>query len=49
MSKEIIMFGNNEVGKHRFHHRKNLVFLEDVLIKNLQVSSMVSSVKKNYK
>ena len=29
MCKEIITSGDTEVEKHQFHHRKNLILLED--------------------
>ena len=34
-------FCDIEVEKHKFHHRKNLILLEDVDTKKIQVSSMV--------
>ena len=45
--KEIIYFGDIEVEKHKFHHCKSLILLEDVDIKKIQVSNMVSSGKRN--
>ena len=30
IGKEIITFADFEIVKHKFHHRKNLTFLEDV-------------------
>ena len=36
-----------EIEKRNFHHRKNLILLEDV--EKIQVSSMASSGKKKYK
>ena len=47
MGKEIIKFGNIKIGKRNFHHRKNLILLEDLDIDNMQVSSIVCSSKKN--
>ena len=35
--------------KNKFHHRENLILLEDIEIKKIQVSSVVFSGKKNYK
>ena len=29
MSIEIIVFGNIKIGRREFHHRKNLILLED--------------------
>ena len=47
MSKEIITFGDMEVEeKNKFHHRKNLILLEDVDTKKIQASNMVSSSEK---
>ena len=46
MGKEIIKFGNIKIGKRNFHHRKNLILLEDLDIDNMQVSSIVCSSKK---
>ena len=43
------MFLNNEIEKQEFHHRKNLIFLEDVHVYNKHVSTMVSSGEKTYK
>ena len=34
MGTEIITFGDIEVEKHKLHHRKNLILLKDVDIKN---------------
>ena len=45
--KEIITVGGIEVGKRRFHHRKNLIFLEDIDFQKIQVSCMISSGEKN--
>ena len=47
MSNEIITFGNIEIRKCKFHHPKNLILIEDVGIVKIQVSSMVSSSRKN--
>ena len=47
MSKETIAFGNFEIKK--FHHRINLIFLEDVDNNNIQVSSIVSFGEENHK
>ena len=50
MGKEIITFGDMEVEeKNKFHHRKNLILLEDVDTKKIQASNMVSSSEKKKK
>lgn len=46
MEKEIITFGGIEIEKGKFHHRKNLIFLEDVDVGKIHLSSMVSSGEK---
>ena len=48
MGKEIITFGDIKVEKHKFYRPKNLILLEDIDIKNIHVSNMVSSSKKSY-
>ena len=35
MSKEIISFDNIELEKRKFHHYKNLILLQDVVINNM--------------
>lgn len=35
MTKEIIAFDNIEIEKHKFHHHKNLIFIEDLDIGNV--------------
>ena len=47
MSKEVITLGNIESEKGKSHHRKNLIFLEDVDIDKIQVPNEVSSGEKN--
>ena len=47
MCKKIITFGNIEIEKRKFYHRKNLILLEDLYNDNIQVSTVVSSGKKN--
>ena len=42
-----MMGKESEVEKHKFHHHKNLILLEVIDIKNIQLSSMVFSGKKN--
>ena len=34
MGKEIITFGNIEIEKRKFHHRQNLILLEDLDLDN---------------
>ena len=46
MNKNIITFGGTDIEKFKFHHRKNLVLLEDVDTQKTQVSNMVSSIEK---
>ena len=46
VGKEIIAFGNIEIKKRKFHHRKNLVLLGDMDIDNILISTMVSSGEK---
>ena len=48
MGKEIITFGDIQVEKHKFYRPKNLILLEDIDIKKIHVSNMVSSSKKSY-
>ena len=38
-----MMGKESEVEKHKFHHHKNLILLEVIDIKNIQLSSMVFS------
>ena len=46
MVKEIITFDGIETEKHKFHHYKNLIFLNDVDIDNIFISKKISSRKK---
>ena len=41
------MFDNIEIEKLKFHHGKNLILLKDLDNNNKEVSSIVSSGKKN--
>ena len=41
MNKEIITFGDIEIEKRKFHHRKNLILLEYVDIDSMLTSSLV--------
>ena len=36
------MFGDNEIGKRKFHHRKNIILLEDVDTQKTQASNKLS-------
>ena len=48
MNKEIITFGDIEIEKRKFHHRKNLILLEYVDIDSILTSSLVfHGEKKN--
>ena len=46
MGKEIITFGDFEIAKHKFHHRKNLTFLEDVNIEKYKCLVWLLDAKK---
>ena len=46
MSKEVRAFGKIQIENCKFHHCKNLIFLEDADIDNIQVSSIVSYGEK---
>ena len=46
IDKEIVAFGNIEIGKRKLHDLKNVILLEDVDIDSILISSMVSSVEK---
>ena len=43
------MFGNTEIGKHKFHFNKHPNFLKDVVIDNIFIPTKTSFSKKNYK
>ena len=49
MGKEILTFGNIEIEKHKFHQRKNPIWINDVEINIIVVSSMFPSSKKGFK
>ena len=36
------MFGDNEIEKRKFHHRKNIILLEDVDTQKIQASNKLS-------
>ena len=46
MGKEIIAFADTEIEKHKFHHYKSPIFLEDVDIDIVLVSKKTSYGKK---
>ena len=48
MGKEIIIFGDIELEKHKFGRYKTPIFLEDVDIKRVLLSNKISSGEKNY-
>ena len=48
MDKEIIIFGDIELEKHKFGRYKTPIFLEDVDIKRVLLSNKISSGEKNY-
>ena len=45
MSKKITAFDCNETKKHKLHHQKVLILVEDLVIDNIPISNMV---KKNH-
>ena len=49
MSKEILIFGDIELEKNKFNHYKSPIFLKDVDIEKVLVSSKISSGEKSYK
>ena len=46
MGKEILMFGDIEIKKHKLYRYKSPIFLEDVGIDNVLVSNKISPGKK---
>ena len=46
MGKEILMFGDIEIKKHKLYRYKSPIFLEDVDIDNVLVSNKSSPGKK---
>ena len=46
MDKGIITFGNIQIEKQKFHCYKNSVFLKDVNIENIFISSNIFLLKK---
>lgn len=49
MVKEIITVGDIEIEKHKSHHYKSAIFLNDWDINNIQVYSIVSLGEKSYR
>ena len=49
MSKEILMFGNTEIEKKNFYRSEIPIFLKNVDIKKVLVSSKIYFGEKNYK
>ena len=49
MGKEMLTLGDIEVEKDTFYCHKSLIFLENVDIEKLLVSSKISSDEKSYK
>ena len=49
MRKEIIMFDNNKVEKHKFHQHKNPISMYDVNINRIVVSTKFPFSKKGFK
>ena len=49
MDKEILTFGDIEIEKNKFYHKKTHIFLENVDIEKVLVSNEISFGEKNYK
>lgn len=49
MNKEIINFSDIENKKHKFHHFKNTISLNDVNVDNIFISTKIYFGKRNYK
>ena len=49
MGKEILMFGNIEIEKNKFHHHITPIFLGDIDIEKVLVSHKISFGEKCYK
>ena len=47
MGKEILTFGNIQIGKNKFYHYKTPIFLRDVDIEKVLVSDQISFGEKN--
>ena len=44
MDKEITKFGETEIEKRKFYHRKNIILSENIYIQNIPVPRMVFPV-----
>ena len=49
MDKEILTFGDTDIEKNKFYHRKSPILLKDVCIKKVLVSNKIYFGGKNYK
>ena len=49
MGKEVLIFGDIEIGKNKFYSCKSPIFLKDVDIEKLLVSKKISFGEKNCK
>ena len=49
MGKKKLTFGDIEIEKDKFYHNRSPIFLKDVDIEKVLVSSKISSGEKNYK
>ena len=49
MGKEIVTFGNIEIEKNKFYCHRTPIFLEDVDIEKVLISSKIYFGEKNYK
>ena len=49
MRNEILMFGDIEIEKNNFYHKKTSIFLKDVDMEKLLISNTTSFSGKNYK
>ena len=49
MGKEILTFGDIDIGKDKFYCPKSPIYLEDVYIEKELISNKISSDEKNYK
>ena len=49
MSKEILTFGDIEIGKNKLYHNKTPILLKDIDIEKVLVSNKISFGEKNHK
>ena len=49
MGKEFLTFGKTEVEKNKLYHHKTLIFLKDVDIEKVLISSKIYLGRKTYK